>query len=407
MNRAPSADRRLQLSTFVDTAGSGLTAAVLILFLVQVRGFGASEVGVVLGLAGTVGAVTSVTTSGLFSRVEPRAALISIYVGQALLAALLAVPMNLVGTTAVVTGNMFMAQIARNVRYLVVSPLDPGGRNQLRARLRVVTNIGFGVGASAGGVLAGLGTSAYAPALLLNAGSFLIAASLLIGLPSAPTGEAARSVARTDDTRPEEALRIGVGMASVLSATLSLNVVLLDVAVPLIVSTIAGTPPWLVGAALTLNTLLVVLFQVRVAARVDAAARILPAWTFAALSTAAACGLLAVAVTGPTSRLVALVVIAVVAQTVGELWHQAGYFRYTAEVPDRLASAVLAKVNAADATVIALGPLFIAVILEWNPGTGLTMLAVTVLAAGGLTYLVHRVTKDHQWRRLHTDGTVR
>lgn len=406
MNRSPSAVRRLHLSTFVDTLGSGLTAAVLILFLVQVRGFGPTEVGVVLALAGTVGALTSVTTSGLFSRIEPRTALISIYVGQAVLAALLAVPMNLPGTTAVVTGNMFLAQIARNVRYLVVSPLDPGGHHQLRARLRVVTNVGFGVGASAGGVLAGLGTWAYAPALLLNAGSFLVAACLLVGLPSAAPGGAGRPTAEAAETPGPATLRIGVGTAAALSATLSLNVVLLDVAVPLIVSTNAGTPPWLVGGVLALNTLLVVLFQVRVAARVDGPARILPAWTFAALATATACGLLAVAVSGPTSRLVALVVVAVVAQTLGELWHQAGYFRYTVDVPDRLASAVLAKVNAADAMVIALGPLVVAVILERSAGTGLAVLGVAVLAAGAITYLIHRLTKDHPWSRMHTQGVV-
>ena len=81
---------RLKVSTFADTAGSGVSAAVLVLYFVQARHYETDQVGFLLSLTGIVGAVASVMSARALGRARPVQALIVVYLVQAALAALLA-----------------------------------------------------------------------------------------------------------------------------------------------------------------------------------------------------------------------------------------------------------------------------------------------------------------------------
>ena len=89
-----------------------------------------------------------------------------------------------------------------------------------------------------------------------------------------------------------------------------------------------------------------------------------------------------------------MVLIASAVQTLAELWHQAGYFRYTADLPSEKEATVLSRINAADATVISASPLLVAVILSRQPTLGM------ILMAGISALLVGLITVSGRWMTL-------
>lgn len=106
--------------------------------------------------------------------------------------------------------------------------------------------------------------AAYLSVLAMDAVSFLAAALVLRGLPALPgsppvaAGEPALAVLRD---RP-------YAVISALNMVMLLNMPLLSLVIPLWIVQRTEAPRWLVSALFVLNTVSVVLFQVRVARRV-------------------------------------------------------------------------------------------------------------------------------------------
>jgi hypothetical protein len=144
------------------------------------------------------------------------------------------------------------------------------GRVGSKARMRAAGNVGLAVGGGLGGI--GLQTDSAQMlrwTLILVGAALIVSALIGSGLPSAgrrpvdPAGR--RSYQGVFRDRPYMTV-------VVLNGLVCTHYGLFEVAMPLWIVTQTSAPKWLVGAVFTMNTVLVVLFQMRVSRDRDSAA---------------------------------------------------------------------------------------------------------------------------------------
>ncbi|MFE2343333.1 MFS transporter [Streptomyces sp. NPDC059431] len=173
---------------------------------------------------------------------------------------------------------------------LLAGLVAPGERTGVLAHLQAVLNAGLAVGAALGGLALGVGTErAYFAVFVLDALAFLLCAAVLLRLPAvAPVPDRAAGEPRLAVLRDRP-----YALVTLLNAILLLRMPLLSLAIPLWIVERTHAPGWLASALFVLNTVAVMLFQVRVARPVtdlDSARR---AVRVSGLVVAAACGVFA------------------------------------------------------------------------------------------------------------------
>jgi MFS family permease len=148
---------------------------------------------------------------------------------------------------------------------LLAALVEPPHRTRIRAHMQAAHNAGLALGAGLGGFALYFDTrAAYLTILCLDVATFLVAASILrlvprVGpSPAAAVGQPRLAVLRD---RPYAAV-------TALNTVLLLYMPLLSLVLPLWIVQRTEAPRWTVSAVLILNTLSVMLFQVRVARRV-------------------------------------------------------------------------------------------------------------------------------------------
>lgn len=302
--------RRLAVVTLVDAVGTGLFLTVSVLFFTRV--FSVAEVAVALSVAGFLAFAAAVPLGSCGDRFGYRRMWVLLYFVHA--AGFVVYPFVrsfpvLVATMAVVA----LAEVGVSpARGAYLSLLAGPDRVRARAYNQAVTNAGFVVGAAGAAVVLGLGDG-YAALLFANAGSYVVGAFVLMTLPrAAPVTRARAGGGVLRDRR--------YLLVSALNGLLMCYFAVLTVALPLwIVRT--GAPRWSVGAFIVLNTVLVVLLQVRASRGAETVTGAAAAVRRAGWALLAAC--LVFAASGLVAPL-ALIAVGVVTLTAAELWHSAG-----------------------------------------------------------------------------------
>jgi Major Facilitator Superfamily len=376
--------RRFALVTLVDSVGSGMSLAGLVMFLTRAAGLTPGQIGVGLSVSAGVALLLSVPVAVTAERLGAVRALALLQVWRGLwffayiavhgFAAYLIICCVL-GLALRVTGPL--------TQTVVAAATAEQDRVTTMALLRSVQNAGFGAGALAGTLVVATATTTGLRALIvLNALSFFGSAALLRRLPLrvAPVATAHRPAG----VRQLRSLRDGrYLLLTALSGVLALHMTLLTVSLPLWVVAHTHAPPSVIGLALFTNTVLVVLLQVRASRGCDdlrVAARRL-AMSGAAL--AVFCALLAAS--GRTSAIPATVAVlaAVIALTLAELWHSAGAWGISFQLapPDRRTE-YLAVFNLAIVVQGIIGPTAVTALAFPRRGLGWLMLgAIFALTA--------------------------
>lgn len=318
----PPEVRRLVVATLVNTFGNGVYAAVGALYLTRVAGLSVHEVGLGLTVAGLAGLLASTPLGIVADRLGPNRA----YVGSLLLQALLMTTLTQVRSFPlfVVIGALTAVADAgqRGAKGALIAGLVPADqRVRTRALLRVTTNIGMGVGMGlAAGVLAVDRAEVYVAALLADAATYLVTAGLVgfgmtrvapVRSAAAPSGLAALG------DRPFLAF-------VALDGVLSMHNGMLRIAVPLWLATATDAPAWLISVLLVLNSVSVILLQLRVARGTETLGGAARAGRRAGVLLSLACVVLAL--TDTTSGAVTIVLLVVVAllHVLGEMLQSAG-----------------------------------------------------------------------------------
>ncbi|SCF39047.1 Predicted arabinose efflux permease, MFS family [Micromonospora purpureochromogenes] len=316
----PGPARTLALSTLVNTVGRGTWLTVSALFLTRSVGLSVREVGIGLTVTALVSLIASTPMGYLADRHGPRgiqlAALVASGVFTAALMAVRSFP-----TFLVVGVLMAVADAAsRGARGALIAGAVPADqRVRTRAWLRAVTNVGISVGAVVAGVgLAADTRAAYVALILLDCVTYLLAAVVLLRLAPVPPVPAPAHGPRLIALRDRPFLAF-----TVLDGLMSMHFGLLNIALPLWIADHTTAPHWLISACMLVNTVTVVIFQVRASRGTEELPGAARAARRAGVVIAVACALFAASAGVPTPVAVALLLAGALVHVVGELWHAA------------------------------------------------------------------------------------
>lgn len=319
----PGPARPLAVAQLTDSIGLGGYLVCSALYFTRIVDLSPTQVGFGLTVGWAVGFLTGVPLGHLADRRGPRgiAMLLALCTAAALVLFLFVrdfVPFVLVA--CLYSSALCGLNAARQA--LLAGLVSAEERTKVRAVLASAINAGIAVGAGFGGLALQADTEvAYLTVFAFDAVSLAVSALVLLRLPVvAPTpatahGEPVLAVLRD---RP-------YAVVATLNMVLQLHIPLITLAIPLWIVERTNAPGWTVSLLLVLNTLSVVLFQVRVAGRVTDLASASRYLRFAGVTLLAACVVFALSGFGaPAWAAVAVLVVAAGLQAAAEMMQASG-----------------------------------------------------------------------------------
>jgi hypothetical protein len=384
-------ERALTAATTAGALATGLFYAVSALYFTRVIGLPATTVGIGLTVAGALGVVASYVGGPVSDRWGADRLLVATTLlhGSGLLAYVFATgTASFAATACWAVGARAMQGTARSAlqaRWFVGAE-----RVAVRARLRVITNLGIGAGTGLAAVALAVDTgTAYRVSMVFVGLIALLAAVPLLRLRSRVAGLGAamlpsHGAAPGEAPRGRSPLRDRTYLASVaLNAVIAMQFGLLTVGVPLWIAGHTEAPAVLISVTLVINTVLVALFQVP-AARGTHDIRVAGrAVRRAGLLIAAAC--LCYAAAGETGMVAAVVLLtlATLAGAAGEVFSEAGSWGLAFELADPVNAGAYQGVNQTGYAVAhMLAPAVVTATAIAHGVAGWALLAVVFAAAG-------------------------
>lgn len=376
--------RRLTAAQAISSLGDGSFHVTSALFLSHVVGLSAAQTGLWLSIAWATGFALSTTLGHLADRMGLRRGAVGLSLGVACALVAATQVRDQVGFLAVITAYAVAQSGLGAVRQAIVATeVAPAERVSARARLHVAINSGLGLGAALGGAALAVGsTSAYLAVFWFDACCFLVSVVLLGRMP---VSRGPRPVRAATGALRGGVLRDAPYVAAAgLAAVLYLYMPILTVVLPLFLVRATSAPSWAVAMVFIVNTVGVVLLQVRAARPVSSTAAAVTASRRGALALGAACLVFAAASLTDSPSVALLVVgMGAVVQVSGEVLVAAGtwHLGFALADPDRpgqwqglFASGLpLAR---------SLGPvLMTALVLGWS-GPGWLVVALVLAGAG-------------------------
>ncbi|MBB4909277.1 MFS transporter [Actinophytocola algeriensis] len=381
----PGPSRPLAVAQLTDSIGLGGYLVCSALYFTRIVDLSPTQVGFGLTAGWAVGFLTGVPLGHLADRRGPRgiAILLALCTAAALVLFLFVrdfVPFVLVAclySTALCGLNA--------ARQALLAGLVPAQeRTKVRAVLAAAINAGIAVGAGFGGLALQADTEvAYLAVFAVDAVSLVVSALVLLRLPVvAPTpatahGEPALAVLRD---RP-------YAVVSALNMVLQLHIPLITLAIPLWIVARTNAPGWTVSLLLVLNTVSVVLFQVRVANKVTNLASALRFMRFAGVTLLAACVVFALSGFGaPAWAAVGVLVVAAGLQAAAEMMQASGAWEISFGLaPEGRHGQYQGFFGSGFTVARMLGPLLVTtVVLGWGTAGWLLLGAVFVTAGAAM-----------------------
>ncbi|MEU7585849.1 MFS transporter [Micromonospora sp. NPDC049230] len=323
--------RALAVQAMVNAVGSGLFHAGSAVFFTRALGLSAAQVGLGLSIAAGVSLLGTVPLGGLTDRYGPQRVWV---VGMVLDAALFA-SYPLVGGFAsflAVVVALAAVEASTGVAQQVysINALPPAERVTAMAYQRSSLNVGFGLGAVISGLVLAVDTiEAYRGMVWFISAVFLVTALFVRRLPRLP-----------QVTRPTEPMsRLAVLRdrpflaVTLLSGLLTAHQTLYLTVLPLWILSHTDAPKTVIAGLVLLNTVLIVLLQVRVSRGADTAPGAARASRRGGLLIALFC--LVLPISGVTRGPLTVVVLVAAATLLilAELIESAGSWGLTATLP--------------------------------------------------------------------------
>ena len=311
------------LTTLINTYGIGLILTAMTLYAIKVVHLTAQHSGLALTIAGLVGLLAAMPMGALADRRGPR--------GISRLAMLL-MAASAVGfvlfardfvsylVVATVQGAALSASVTADVALL----RRVGGEEAttFRSQTQAVFNLGVSLGVATCGVAIQLNTvNAYRALFLGQALTSLIGVAIVGRLPKFEPlpGAHEESVVAALKDRPF------LGYTA-LSGAMYMQYFVLSLLLPVWVVYHTHAPRWSVSAFVIVNTVLVVLFQVRIGKTVQTIKQGGTAIRRAGVIFLVSCSAMGLATGIPAWAALLLLAAAAVLHTYGELWHSSGTF---------------------------------------------------------------------------------
>ncbi|WP_324617195.1 MFS transporter [Streptomyces sp. NRRL F-2580] len=364
--------RIMLLAQLLDRAGTGVWAASSVLYFTFVVGLDAGRLGLLLGAAGVAGIAGSPLAGHLADRFPLRALLIGCHlVRLGTLCALLVVT-DFAVLLPVFAVTHLGDRAAKTLEMLFATRVAGERRATYQALSRSSANAGYALGAGLAAIGLAVGTrGAYHVLILANALSFLVAALLVWrtreprgrGLVAVPPGGAAPGtapVATASGPAPSAWRDRGYLRFVLLDIPMNLDDSILGVGLPLWLVSHTTAPHALIPAFLVVNTVLVVVLQLRVSARFQGARAATRAVALYGVTTLACCVLLAAAAGGGMWTASAALLAAAVLATAAELMRSVSSWELAVSLaPPQARASYLGVAGMAQSVQKSAGPLLL------------------------------------------------
>jgi MFS family permease len=319
----PGPRRVYLLATFISTYGTGLVLTTLTLFAVRVVHLSAARTGLAMTIAGLVGLLAAMPIGSLADRRGPRDVFRFVLLAQGLVAVGYVLFAHSFASFLIVTtvdGAALIASTATDVALL----RRVGGEEAttFRAQMAAVLNGGITLGVATAAVALELNTvNAYRALFLGNALTCLAGVAVLGRLPKYEPLPGAREESRLAALRD----KAFVGYTA-LAGAMYMQYFVLIVLLPVWVVYHTSAPRWTVSAFVVINTVIVVLFQVRVGKTVQTIRQGGAAFRRAGVIFLVSCSAMGLATGIPAWAALLLLAAAVIVHSYGELWHGSGTY---------------------------------------------------------------------------------
>ena len=311
------------LAALINVYGTGLIITAMTLYAIRVVHLTAARAGLALTIAGLVGLLAAMPIGRLADRRGPRDVLrLALLLLGAAAASYVFLAHNFVSylIVAIVDGTALSASITANVALL--RRVGGDDATTFRSQASAVFNLGIAFGVATCGIAIELNTvNAYRALFLGNALSCLIGAAALSRLPKYEPLPGAH------EESPFAALKDRPFLAyTVLSGAMYMQYLVLGLLLPVWVVFHTNAPRWSVSAFFIVNTVMVVLFQVRVGRTVQTIRQGGAAFRRAGVIFLVSCSAMGLAAGLPAWGALLLLAGAIVLHSYGELWHASGMF---------------------------------------------------------------------------------
>ncbi|WP_309138387.1 MFS transporter [Paenarthrobacter sp. CM16] len=257
--------RILASAILVATVGRGIFLTLTVLYFSRFVGLSAVEIAVILSVSSGVGVATSYIGGRLADRFSARRLLVGMVAIEGLAIATYTFAANFSTAVAIACIAVGVNRGANATRSAIIARAFEGpNRVNARAVLRTVTNLGIALGGMIAGLALLAGTAEAFRAMMIGAGLvYLLSALHLRRLP------ARVDAPRHDPTSPLPQRRVSPFrdrrylVLTVLSGIFGMQFGLAEMGVPLWISQDTSAPDVLISVILVINTLCVVLLQVR------------------------------------------------------------------------------------------------------------------------------------------------
>lgn len=252
--------RKITLSTFINTFGNGLFMTTGIIYFSLVVGLGAQKVALAFSLSGALSLLLSVPSGHFADRYPPRLIASTALVGMGFCAFALIFIQNWWLLLIALSLDSIFEVFGQNARMAMIARIGEGEeRVRIRAYTRAVTNLGIAFGTVIAGFALAINTPfAYKSMIALNSITFFLAAVAYLRVPNVKPSLTNRE--KFDWTILKDYRYIS---AMLLSGVMSMHFILQNVAIPVWVVKETNAPRWWVSVIMFVNTIAVVLFQVR------------------------------------------------------------------------------------------------------------------------------------------------
>ncbi|MFD7903407.1 MFS transporter [Kitasatospora sp. NPDC059722] len=313
---------RLAVMATINAVGTGAFLSVSVPFITRSVGLSEGDLGLGLTLSATIALGTAIPIGILADRIGPKKVLVGVSLWRSACFVVYPFVQNLWEFLAVVCVLGLVDKAAAPMEQALVGQVvSSDERIKMIAILRSIRNVGFTVGALAGGIGLLIDTRAgYTGILLLNATTLAVLALLASRLPvlNAPASSLRRRFSMS-------VLRDGSFLSFTgINAVLTMHMTLLSIGIPMWITGHTGVSSALISPLVAVNTVLAVALQVRASRGTDTIGGAAKALVRAGFSLAICCLLLTAAPELPAILAIGVLLLAMVALTGGELWQSAG-----------------------------------------------------------------------------------
>jgi MFS family permease len=308
--------RKLTFANFINTFGNGMFHTVGIIYFSFTVGLGAHAVAFAFTIGAAVSLAVSVPAGHLADRYSPKLIGIVSFTLQGLILGAQIFTKTWNVFVVLLCLEYFVERFGQNARMSYIAQIGEGQKRvEARAYMRAVTNLGIGAGTLIAGIALAINTAtAYKTMIALDALTFIFAAIAYARVPNIPP--TLQEHEKFDWTVLKDHRYI---VATALNGGLTLHFLIQNIAIPVWVVQETNAPRWMISGIMLMNTIAIVLFQVRTSKKYTDVRIAVRQFQRASLYVAIACLIYATS-TGVNAYLAsAILLIAMGAHIAGEL----------------------------------------------------------------------------------------